>query len=404
MSHSQSRYFRKALSLALAGGIVLSGTACGFASEAKASQGIDVYFQGQKLQFQDAAPVQKNGTTLVPFRKLFETLGFQVKWTKTGAKQQVIGTKDGLTIELTINGSTAKVNGENVSLSVPAQAIKGNTMVPLRFVAENSGYQVSHSSKNGASTIRIGDGGGGGGTGGGGSGNGGGQTQTHGSSGSQDATTVEPYVVKGYVRDDKGKPIVGAQVYADNTFLYDSNILGVTDENGFYRLELPEVATTWRMSANFTLTVNGSPMSNSIFADKDEPFAGNTGAIRNFTWKNADGYIYVYPDIFSFRDDLPTFDLLDVELTLTPVDGGEPITKRLNYVNDSVGLEQLPVKKFKVTARWLPAGHDPIPLLIREENKGDYAESAVIEFGSTIDGPASLKFMRELEVSVPAAE
>ena len=106
----------------------MSGTACGFASEAKASQGIDVYFQGQKLQFQDAAPVQKNGTTLVPFRKLFETLGFQVKWTKTGAKQQVIGTKDGLTIELTINGSTAKVNGENVALSVPAQAIKGSTM------------------------------------------------------------------------------------------------------------------------------------------------------------------------------------------------------------------------------------------------------------------------------------
>lgn len=404
MYHSQSRYLRKALSVALAGGIVLSGTACGFASEAKASQGIDVYFQGQKLQFQDAAPVQKNGTTLVPFRKLFETLGFQVKWTKTGAKQQVIGTKDGLTIELTINGSTAKVNGENVSLSVPAQAIKGSTMVPLRFVAENSGYQVSHSSKNGASTIRIGDGGEAGGTGGGGSGSGGGQTQTPGTSGSKDATTVEPYVVKGYVRDDKGKPIVGAEVYADNTFLYDSNILGVTDEKGFYRLELPEVATSWRMSANFDKVINGKSFGYSIHADRDEPFSGNTGAIRNFTLKNADGYIFVYHDIFSLRDDLPTFDIRDVELTLTPVGGGDPITKRVNHVFDSFGVDQLPLGKYKATARWLPAGHDPIPLLIRVENVGDYAESVEFEFGDNIYDMDYLKFQKELEVSVPASD
>jgi|GEM_PF-3653075 len=91
---------------------------------------IRVYLKGQLLTFEEASPVLKDGSTLVPFRKLFEALCFTVKWQDFGDRQLAIGTKDGLEIELTINSTTAKVNGKEVSLEVPAQIVNGNTMVP----------------------------------------------------------------------------------------------------------------------------------------------------------------------------------------------------------------------------------------------------------------------------------
>ncbi|WP_277713443.1 copper amine oxidase N-terminal domain-containing protein [Paenibacillus mucilaginosus] len=82
---------------------------------------IHVFFKGQELQFSETQPVIKDGSTLVPFRKLFETLGFTVSWVENGAVRQAVGTKDGLTIKLTIDSTTASVNDQNVALEVPAQ-------------------------------------------------------------------------------------------------------------------------------------------------------------------------------------------------------------------------------------------------------------------------------------------
>ena len=119
-------------------------------------QVIQVYFEGEQLHFDDAQPVLKDDRTLVPFRKLFETLGFSVSWVDSGGVQKAIGTKDDLTIELTINSTTAKVNGKDAALDVPAQLVNERTMVPLRFVSENSGYEVGYSNDGSVSTIQIG--------------------------------------------------------------------------------------------------------------------------------------------------------------------------------------------------------------------------------------------------------
>ncbi|MBD0383695.1 copper amine oxidase N-terminal domain-containing protein [Paenibacillus sedimenti] len=121
-----------------------------------AQTNVKVMLDGKQLQFEDAKPVIVDGSTLVPFRKLFETLGFQVKWEDSGDVQHAIGTKDGLVIDLTINGTSATVNGSAVSLEVPAQIIDGSTMVPLRFVAENSGKEVTFASESDAFVIYIG--------------------------------------------------------------------------------------------------------------------------------------------------------------------------------------------------------------------------------------------------------
>lgn len=384
---------------ALGLGLLLLGSS-GIALQAQAAENreIHVYFEGQELRFTDAQPVLKDGSTLVPFRKMFETLGFSVKWVESGGTQQAVGTKDGLTIALTINSTTAAVNNNPVALSVPAQIIEGSTMVPLRFVAENSGYEVAYTEKNNVASIQIG-----------GSGTG----SNNAPSSEPDAAPtssdkVEPYVVKGYVRDANGQPLAGVSVYADNTFLYDSNILGVTDENGYYRLELPAVATTWRVGGSFSKTTNGKTYSFDLKPELDQPFAGNTGAIRDFVWINGEGYIFIYPDIFSFRDGLPefNFDLSDLEITLTPtgklIDGsaGKTIVKRGGEVHDGLGVGDIPLGSYKATVRWLPEGHAPIPMLVKLEGKGKFAESVEFSFPEP-KGTTKSNFMVELEVSIP---
>lgn len=361
---------------------------------------IHVFLKGKELHFDGAQPILKDGSTLVPFRKLFETLGFTVKWVENGNIQQALGTKDGLSIELTINSTIAKVNGKNVTLDVPAKIINGNTLVPLRFVAENSGFQVSYSREGNVATIQIEDA----------------DVATN-----PDPTTdptpvptpdpapipskeeIEPYVVKGYVRDAKGHPVPDVSIFADNTLLYDSNILGVTDESGHYRIELPQITTTWRMGADLTKEFNGKSFTFHLAADVDRPLAGSAGAVRDFTWKKFDGQIYIYPNFSSFDDSMPEFDMSDLEITLTPVgpllDGstGQKLIKHGGPVKGGAGIDNVPIGRYKATARWLPEGHEPLPMQI-SVNSGKYAESAEFEFD--ISRTASY-YISEFEVKLP---
>ncbi|MDD9268275.1 stalk domain-containing protein [Paenibacillus sp. GCM10023248] len=356
---------------------------------------IHVVYKGQELQFGDARPILKDGSTLVPFRKLFETLGFEVKWVDHGDSQQAIGTKDGLTIELTINSKTAVVNDKNVSLDVPAQVVNGSTLVPLRFVAENSGYQVSYARDGENATVRIEEA----------------APQeeperTPAPAPEPVQEEVEAYVVKGYVRDANGQPIPGITVFADNTLLYDSNVLGVTDVTGHYRIELPEIATSWHMGADVTKSFNGKSYTFDLSADVDLPLIGKSGAVRNFTWSKFDGQIYIYPFFTSTDDALPEFDMNDLEITLIPIgpllDGsaGKTITKRGGPVAGGAGVDQIPIGRYKAAARWLPEGHAPIPLQINDNNGDDYGDSVEFEFGPP-KGVSTTDYLSELVVKIP---
>lgn len=102
-------------------------------------QNIQVFVGGQ-LQAYAQAPVNWNGSALVPFRAIFESLGATVKW--DSSTQTVTATREGKTIVLTIGSNIAYVNGVPVTLSAPAQLINGITMVPVRFVSEALGGVV----------------------------------------------------------------------------------------------------------------------------------------------------------------------------------------------------------------------------------------------------------------------
>ena len=94
----------------------------------------------------DQQPVIVDGRTLVPLRAVMEALGFEVEWEPT--QNRVNLEKPGFDISLTIGSRTMVVNGNNVSLDVPAQLINGRTMVPLRAISEATGMEVRWDGEN----------------------------------------------------------------------------------------------------------------------------------------------------------------------------------------------------------------------------------------------------------------
>ena len=89
----------------------------------------------------DVAPFIQNGRVLVPMRAIFEALGADVTW--DASTQTVTATEGDTSVSLVIGQNTATVGEDEDNLDVPAQIVNGSTVVPLRFVSEAMGAQVS---------------------------------------------------------------------------------------------------------------------------------------------------------------------------------------------------------------------------------------------------------------------
>ena len=73
-------------------------------------------------------------------RFLFEQMGADVDW--EGASQTATVMQNGETISFQIGQQAAQVNGAVQMMDVPAKLENDKTMVPIRFLSENLGYQV----------------------------------------------------------------------------------------------------------------------------------------------------------------------------------------------------------------------------------------------------------------------
>ena len=100
---------------------------------------VDLYVDGSELQT-DVPPTILSGRTLVPLRAIFEALDADVSW--NGATQAATAAKAGTTVQVSIDDTTAYVNGQKQILDVPAKLIDGRTMVPARFVSESLDARV----------------------------------------------------------------------------------------------------------------------------------------------------------------------------------------------------------------------------------------------------------------------
>jgi hypothetical protein len=73
-------------------------------------------------------------------RVIFEALGAGVDW--DADSRTATGTKDGLSVSLTIDDSAALVNGTPILLDTPAHIENDRVLVPLRLVAESLQSEV----------------------------------------------------------------------------------------------------------------------------------------------------------------------------------------------------------------------------------------------------------------------
>jgi N-acetylmuramoyl-L-alanine amidase len=81
---------------------------------------------------------------LVPLRFFAEELGFSVSWSERTSNVVIRG--DGREISIIIGANEAIVDGVIVELDAPAVLRAGRTMVPVRFVSESFGYNVTWTS------------------------------------------------------------------------------------------------------------------------------------------------------------------------------------------------------------------------------------------------------------------
>lgn len=116
---------------------ILFSTSFAHAAEPRASA--EIILDDYPLKFpQD--PMILNGTTMVPFRAIAESLGIQVRWeadTKT-----VHAEKESKRVELVIEQSTAQINGQPYALRQAPIIRNNHTLIPLRFFSEQFGASV----------------------------------------------------------------------------------------------------------------------------------------------------------------------------------------------------------------------------------------------------------------------
>lgn len=110
---------------------------------------ITVTVNKEPIRFpENGRPRMLGGRVMVPLRGVIERLGGSVLY--DAATQVITGAHPGTSdqFRLRVGSDQALVNGKNVTLDTPPRVIAGTTYVPLRFVSEALGAQVSWDNAN----------------------------------------------------------------------------------------------------------------------------------------------------------------------------------------------------------------------------------------------------------------
>lgn len=114
---------------------------------------ISVWVEGEQVQLGGETPIIERGTTLVPAKSILEELDFEVSWDAKG--KIVTGTKEKLVISLQVGKEAAAVNGTELQLPAAPKLVGKTVYVPLRFISEVAGYEVTWNSAKRAISIEV---------------------------------------------------------------------------------------------------------------------------------------------------------------------------------------------------------------------------------------------------------
>lgn len=236
-----------------------------------------------------------------------------------------------------------------------------------------------------------------------------------GSEGEENGIEQAEGYLTGRAVDARGQPLPGVKVWADNTLLYDTNAGATTGADGSYRIDVRSPAGTWHASATVQRQYHGRSYTFDLDPNDDSVFAGNAGAVRNFTWRlsgarpelgSYGGFVVGYlSQLMDPADPEQALDATHVELTLTPegplVDGseGSVLTRKLERTGNGDAVEDVPVGRYRISARYAPPDTAARPMQLRLRNTGSYGDSVTADFETLVGSAHQL----ELELRLPEA-
>ncbi len=102
---------------------------------------ISLYINGEYTETKITPPIQIAGNTLVPAREVFEKMGANVVW--SSKEKKVYIDKEDVFIVLELDNTEIVINGESKQATVPAISVNQKIMIPLRFISQELGYEVT---------------------------------------------------------------------------------------------------------------------------------------------------------------------------------------------------------------------------------------------------------------------
>lgn len=119
-------------------------------AQSYASDNINVYIDDEIVNF-EVAPIIINGRTMVPMRKVFESLGAEVNWNDNNSSIDAMCGY--LNVHMQIDNCDMRVNGKVITLDVAPTIRNEKTLVPLRAIAEAFSANVEWISET--QTVKI---------------------------------------------------------------------------------------------------------------------------------------------------------------------------------------------------------------------------------------------------------
>lgn len=110
-----------------------------------AAETVTVTLNGNPIEFDVPAQIIDD-RTMVPMRKIFESLGATVDWVEE--QQGIVAIKDSKIIVMKIGSGLMIVSDilagtqEEITLDVPPQIVDSRTLVPVRAISESLGVSV----------------------------------------------------------------------------------------------------------------------------------------------------------------------------------------------------------------------------------------------------------------------
>ena len=122
-----------------AGIIMLAITVFMLSYAAFATYDVKILVNGERVQT-STAPYIENGSTLIPLRDVFETLGAEVVW--DDEDRFAAAAKDGVVVQIYPDSGKFIKDGQEIELPAKPKITNDRIMVPLRALSEAFGYNV----------------------------------------------------------------------------------------------------------------------------------------------------------------------------------------------------------------------------------------------------------------------